>query len=345
MALLFAYLFLALSFSFLCSLLESILLSVRQPYIALLINRGKRAGRILQDMKTNVSLPLATILTVNTIANVVGAAGVGAQTYKLFGSEFVAVASGILTVLILVLSEIIPKTLGTVYWKTLAVPATYVLRGLIFVTYPVVIILEGISRFITTRGHHSRISREEIMALAEIGEKEGILHEKEARIIKNLFLLTDIRTGDISTPRAVVFAFQKDLTVRDVIEKHSPLPFSRIPVFGTDLDDIIGIVIRRQLFDAYRAGRGIEPVGHFIVPVFAVPESKPVTDLLDEFISRREHLFLVIDEFGGTEGIVTLEDAVETLLGVEIMDEFDSVEDMRSYAREKWKPLHGWRET
>jgi CBS domain containing-hemolysin-like protein len=344
MTLLIIYLCIALSASFVCSLMESILLSVSQPYIAILIKKGKKAGHVLRDLKANVNFPLAAILTVNTVANVAGSAGVGAQAYKVFGSEWVALISGILTVLILVFSEILPKTLGTVYWKFLAVPTAYGVKFLIIVTYPIVVILEGISRFITRRGHHARISRDEIMVLAEIGLKEGILHEKEARIMKNLFLLRDIRTGDISTPRAVVYAFPHDITIGEIVEKKLPLQFSRIPVYGRDMDDIRGVVIRRQIFEAFRSGRGSEPVVNLVRPIHAVPDAKTVEELLSEFIALREHLFLVIDEFGGTEGIVTLEDAIETLLGVEIMDEFDSVEDMRLFARNRWKGKHGWGE-
>ena len=337
MILLLFYLFFALSISFLCSLLESVLLSVTHAYTALLIKKGKKSGQILKEMKKSINHPLAAILTLNTVANVVGAAGVGAQSYHLFGSKWVAVTSGTLTILILVCSEIIPKTLGTVYWKRIAPAAAYILKGLIITTFPIVVILEAISRFIARKGHQPKITREEIMVLAEIGESEGILLEKEARIMKNLFLLNEIPTEDILTPRSVILAFQKDQTVREVIDEHVAIPFSRIPVFGEGLDDIIGIIHRRELLEAYYHGGENEKLEKMVSPIFAVPESKPIDELLDEFISRREHIFLVIDEYGGTEGIVTLEDAIETLLGVEIVDEFDSDDDMRAFAREKWK--------
>ncbi len=337
MTALLIYLIFALFVSFLCSLLESVLLSVTHAYIALLIKDGHRSGQILKEMKKNINHPLSAILTVNTIANVVGAAGVGAQSYRLFGSEWVAITSGILTVLILVCSEIIPKTLGVVYWKKLAPLAVYLLKGLILITYPVVVILEVISHFIARRGHQEKITRDEIKVLAEIGESEGILLEKEARIIKNLLLLSEITTADILTPRSVIFVLQKDQTVDEVIQKQSKIVFSRIPVFGDGLDDITGTVIFKELLEAYYTGGKREKIEKFVHLVFAVPESKSIADLFDEFISRREHIFIVIDEYGGTAGIVTLEDVIETLLGVEIVDEFDSVEDMRKFALEKWK--------
>ena len=337
MGLLLSYLLFALVISFICSLLESVILSVSHAHIALLIKNGHKSGRMLKEMKKNINHPLAAILTVNTIANVVGAAGVGAQAFVLFGSEWVAVVSGILTVLILVCSEIIPKTLGAVYWKNLASKAVYILKGLIITTYPIVIILEAISRFIARKSYQDNITREEIKVLAEIGGKEGILLEKEARIIENLLLLNEIRTGDILTPRAVLVAFQKDQTVEEVIQNHPQMRFSRIPVYDSDLDDIIGIVLSKVLLESYYSGGAQKKLEKLVNPIFAVPESKPIADMLDEFISRREHIFLVIDEYGGTAGIVTLEDAVETLLGVEIVDEFDTVDDMRKFAIEKWK--------
>ena len=340
MSTLLFYLFFALFISFICSLLESTILSVSQAYIALLIKHGKKSGKLLKNMKKSINFPLAAILTVNTVANVVGAAGVGAQSYLLFGKEWVALVSGTLTVLILVCSEIIPKTLGAVYWKKLAPPAAYLLKGLIMLTYPIVVILERISSFIARKKPKHEITREEIKVLAEIGGIKGILFENEARIIKNLFLLHDIRTEDILTPRSVICAFQKDQTVEEIIRENSPIPFSRIPVFDKNHDDIIGIVMRKELLEAYSSGGAIKKLNQFVKPVFAVPDSKSIAELLDEFIKRREHIFLVIDEYGGTQGIVTLEDAVETLLGVEIVDEFDSVEDMRKFAIEQWKKKH-----
>ncbi len=337
MGVLLLYLFFALIISFFCSLLESVILSVTHAYIALLIKRKHRSGRMLEKMKKNINHSLAAILTLNTIANVVGAAGVGAQSYQLFGKEWVAVASGTLTLLILVCSEIIPKTLGAVYWKKLAPEAAYLIKILAVITFPIVIILEAISRFITRKGHQVKITRDEIKVLAEIGASEGILIEKESRIIKNLLLLNEMRVEDILTPRAVILVFQKDQNVEEVITRNSSIPFSRIPIFNKGLDDIIGFVHQKELLEEYYTGNKSKKLKKLVNPIYAVPESKPIADLLDEFISRREHIFLVIDEYGGTAGIVTLEDAIETLLGVEIVDEFDSVEDMRSLALEKWK--------
>ncbi len=337
MAALFAFLLLALVVSFLCSLLESVILSMTHTHIALMIKNGVKSGVMLSNMKKNINHPLAAILTLNTVANTVGAAGVGAQSYFLFGKEWVAVSSGILTVLILVVSEIIPKTIGTVYWKKLATPSAYLLKALIIITFPIVKILEVISQSIARNGPVEKITREELLVLADIGLREGILQKKEARIFENLLLLSEIRTGDILTPRSVLLAFQKDRTIKDVVTSNSPIQFSRIPVFDSNLDDITGIILKSELIEAFYTGRENEPLENLSTPLFAVPESKSIAGLFDDFLNRREHIFLVVDEYGGTAGIVTLEDAVETLLGVEIVDEVDSVEDMRAFALEQWK--------
>jgi len=336
MFLLFTFLFLALGVSFLCSLLEAVLLSVSHAHIALMIKNGRRSGRVLKRMKKDIDHPLAAILTLNTVANTVGAAGVGAQTYHLFGSRWVAVSSAALTILILVCSEIIPKTLGAAHWRKLAPAAAYLLSGLIVILYPAVRVLESISGFVAGESDSGHVSREEMMALAEVGGDEGILQRKEASIIRNLLLLREIYTKDIMTPRAVVLAFQKDRTVKEVVREHAPINFSRIPVFGESRDDVRGVVFRNELLEAFYTGKGSERIEKFMKPLHAVPETKTIADLLDEFIGRREHMFLVVDEYGGTAGIVTLEDAIETLLGAEIVDELDSVEDMRAFALEVW---------
>ena len=340
MLFLFLILSLTLGISFVCSLLESVILSVSHAYIALLIKEGKKSGRLLMEMKKTINHPLAAILTLNTVANIIGAAGVAAQTYYLFGRRWVAVASAILTVLILVCSEIIPKTIGAAHWKKLSPVAAYVLKVLIVMLYPVVKALEAISSYISRGSTDRHVTREEILVLAEIGESEGILLKKEALIIHNLLLLTEIRTEDILTPRAVILAFQKDKTIGEVIENNSPIRFSRIPVYSDKLDDIRGFVFKNELVEAYYTGKANDTIEHLMKPLYAVPNSKSIADLLDEFINRHEHMFLVIDEYGGTSGIVTLEDVIETLLGVEIIDELDTVSDLRAYARAKGKRRH-----
>jgi len=338
MTLLILYLLLALGLSFLCSLLESVILSVTKPHIDLLIKKNKRGAQLLKDLKSNVDQPLAAILTLNTIAHTVGAAGVGAEVLYLYGNEWVAVASGILTFMILVFSEIIPKTIGAAFWKRLAVPSAFITKFLIYITYPFVVLLRFISNLITPKKKMDEtMTREEMIVAAETGVKEGILAEKEQRIIKNLLRLNAILASDVMTPRSVVFSLQKDMTVGEVLRKKSPIFFSRIPVYDKNIDNIIGLVLRFKIIEASSKDNHHIKMSELLLPIHTVSETTPVAQILDEFIKRREHLFLVNDDLGGTAGIITLEDVIETLLGVEIVDEFDSVEDMRKFALEQWE--------
>jgi len=340
MTVLILYLSLALIVSFLCSLLEAVILSVSRAYIETLVTNERKSGAILKKLKGRVDRPLAAILTLNTIAHTVGAAGVGAQVLKIYterynqthAGEVVAVASGVLTLLILVFSEIIPKTLGALYWRQLAPLAGYTTTGLIALTYPLVVAFEALSKRLGAKGPRYKFSREEMMAVAQIGKDEGTLLRQETRVIQNLLRLDKVRAKDVLTPRSVLSAFQKNKTVQEAIEKNIPIQFSRIPIYGKDLDDITGIVHRHKLLGAYAEGKGNTRLTALSTPIHAVPDSKSVAGILEEFIRRQEHIFLVVDEYGGTAGIITLEDAIETLLGVEIVDEFDTVKDMRQLA-------------
>ncbi|MBU2548226.1 MAG: hemolysin family protein [Proteobacteria bacterium] len=337
MTTLIVYFCLAITVSFTCSLLEATILSLTHAHIEVLIKNGHRSGHMLKALKDKINHPLAAILTLNTIANTVGAAGVGAQAQVVFGSKWVALLSGVLTLAILVFSEIIPKTLGAAYWKNLGPAAAYLIRGMIIITYPLVVIFEALARLISPKGIQIKITREEMIVAAEMGLAAGELRDRERAIIRNLLRLNNITARDILTPRSVLFALPQDQTACQIIEERKVLPFARIPVYGKDLDDITGLVRRWDIRQACTQNGGDRPISELANPIFAVPETKSVTDLLDEFILRREHIFLVVDEYGGTQGVITLEDAIETLLGVEIVDELDSVDDMRKYAREQWE--------
>ena len=340
---LFFYFFLALGVSFLCSLLESIILSITHSHVAVLAKTGSKSSRLLENMKENINKPLAAILTVNTVANVVGAAGVGAQAMKLFGSEWVAILSGLLTLCILIFSEIIPKTLGTVYWRPLAGPAVYMIRGLIYLTYPFVFLSNYFSKIFASENHQQKVSRQEVVAMAEMGEDEGSIREKESDIIENLFNLNDVVAEDVMTPRSVIFALQKDSTVGDVVGEHTPIAFSRIPIFDKDMDDILGFVHRYDLVNKQAEDQFHIKMKDILEPIHTVKQEDSIASILDEFVRRRQQIFMVIDEFGTTTGLITLEDAIETLLGVEIVDEHDSVVDMRKLATEKFRSKRGKR--
>jgi len=325
-----------LGVSFLCSLLESIILSVTHAHAAVMAKTDMLGGDIMQNLKKDINRPLAAILTLNTIANVVGAAGVGAQTLMLFGNKWVALSSGILTLSILIFSEIIPKTIGAIYWKSLVSVAAYTIRGLIFITFPFVYFSEHFSKLIHKRSVPQKVSREEVIAMAEVGEHEGTILEKESDIIDNLLTLNEVPAEDVLTPRNVVFALQKDQTVGEIIQEHSPIAFSRIPVYNKDMDDVIGVIHRYDLVNKQAEDQFDVTMEELHEPVYFVQQEDSVAFILDEFVKRRQQMFIVTDEFGTTTGIITLEDAIETLLGVEIVDEHDSVVDMRKLASEKY---------
>jgi|TARA_B100000809_G_scaffold240205_1_gene262327 CBS domain containing-hemolysin-like protein len=332
MTLLITYFCLALFLSFICSLLEAILLSTPSSYSSILKRENEKSGLILERFKENINRPLAAILTLNTFANTIGAAGVGAQTLKIYGESSVAIAAGLLTFLILVFSEIIPKTLGSTYWRRLIGSAVRFIQLLIGMMYPFVLLAEFISNF---SPDSTSVTREEVIAMAEMGEDEGILEEQETDLIENTLRLKDIKVSDVMTPRNVIFALNKDMTVGQVLEEHETLGFTRIPVFDTNLDNMIGMVNRYNIINRKAEDQFSTRMSEIIKEIPWVNENDSIDKVLELFIENRDHLSLVKDDFDTLTGLITLEDAVETLLGKEIVDEHDSVVDMRDLAKSK----------
>jgi len=331
------FLFLALGVSFICSLLEAIILSVTWSHIELLGKDEQNSGYRLKRLKEDIDQPLAAILTLNTISHTIGAAGVGSEFHKL-GNEWFTVASIILTILILVFSEIIPKTLGAIYWRKLAPTSAYVLDGLVWITWPIVIVLNSFSKKIAEGNEDQKeMTREEMIAVAEIGETQGALEKQETKVIKNLLTLDKILAEDVMTPSTVMMTIHRTETVGKVVEENVPIPFSRIPIHDENIDDVIGVVFRSTIMELQSKGEDNTKMEDIISKLSTVSPEDSVATLLDEFLRKREHIFLVVDEYGTTQGIITLEDAMETLLGAEIVDESDSVEDMRQLARELWE--------
>lgn len=326
------YLALAIGVSFLCSLLEAGLLSVPTSHVELMAQENRRGGQRLKHMKTHVDRPLAAILTLNTVAHTIGAAGVGAQVLVIWGSGAVAIGSAIVTLLILVFSEIIPKSIGAAQAKPLAAFTAYAIQGMIWLTLPLLIPLQWISSKLGG-GHAAQVTRAEVAITAELGHTAGVIDPRETRIIRNLFRLDQITIKDVMTPRPVMFALGRDTTADQVIEQHGRLRFTRIPVQGESVDDIVGHVTRHAIHQARNEGRGGDPLALIAQPLESTDETESVADTLDRLIRDQQHMLLVQDEFGGTAGLITLEDCVETLLGVEIVDETDSAEDMREAAR------------
>jgi CBS domain containing-hemolysin-like protein len=332
MILLLTYLAVALLVSFLCSLLEAVLLSVPRTHIAVLRDSGSNAADRLERMKEDIDQPLAAILTLNTFAHTLGAAGVGAQAAVIWGEAWVGLVSFIITILVLIFSEIIPKTLGAVHAKALAPFAAVTIDWLILIFKPVVAVCNWISKLFARAQTAPRISREEVSNLAQLAHDEGVIDELELRVVRNLVAMRGIPVKEVMTPRAVVFTYHADDTV-DAILDREPAKFARVPIVRTSLDDQVGVIHRRELHTAHAQGKGDTKVRDLARPLHIVPDTAPLSSVLIDFLQRRDHLFLVADEYGGSAGILTLEDTIETLIGAEIVDETDDEIDMRELAR------------
>ena len=337
MTLLILYVTLALGVSFLCSVMEAVLLSMTPSFVAQTAKKSPRLGTRLKALKKDVDRPLAAILSLNTIAHTVGAFGSGAQAKEVFGSAFAGIFSGILTLLILVLSEIIPKTLGAVYWRQLTPAVVRTLVPTILLMWPLVKMSQGLTRLLARGKKHAVISREELTALADLGAQEGVVHEDESRILRNLFRLGKVQVRDIMTPRTVIHALPASQTVTEALAEHPEFRFSRLPIYGANRDDIRGFVLKDELLLRAAEGRGETLVSELSRPLEAVPEDLSLRGLFERLMGLRGHIALVVDEYGGTSGIVTMEDLLETLLGLEIVDEADAVHDMQEFARQKWR--------
>ena len=342
MTLLIFYVSLALGISFLCSVMEAVLLSVTPSFVEQISKTRGLLGRKLRQLKNDVDRPLAAILSLNTIAHTVGAAGAGAQGAAVFGDAYLGVISGVLTLLILVLSEIIPKTLGAVYWRQLAPAVVRILVPTMWAMWPLVKLSQGLTRLLARGKRPHTVSREELAALAELGAREGVVDRDESRILKNLFRFDQVHAEDVMTPRTVVFALPEGQTVARTLADHPGPPgrelrFSRIPLYGQNRDDVRGFVLKSDLLLASVQGRDETTLAELRRPLAAVPAGLPLSQLFERLMNDRMHLALVVDEYGGTAGLVTLEDVVETLLGLEIVDEADAVNDMQELAREKWR--------
>ena len=291
---------------------------------------------LLERLKSQISSSLSAILTINTIANTLGAAGVGAQVHKLYGSQHVALAAAVLTFVILIFSEIVPKTLGATYWRSLLPFAVYAIRGLVFVCGPFVALSRRLSKMLSPAAPLS-VTREDLIGAAELGAKEGGIYRNEGELLKNILKLKNKKVQEIMTPRPVITAFEKTARVGEVIKKHQPFRFARIPVYEGSLDQVIGMVHRYKILEAGSQGCGKIAVEKYLKPLHSVPEDMSVTAALDQFIKRKEHIFIVVDEYGTVSGLVTMEDVVETILGIEIVDELDPVADLREQALRQWK--------
>jgi CBS domain containing-hemolysin-like protein len=335
--LLIIYVTFALLFSFLCSIAEAVLLSITPSYIEEQKEKfPKRAALLKRLRQDNIDQSLAAILTLNTIAHTVGAILSGAQATIVFGNTWFGLFSAFMTLAVLIFSEIVPKTIGAIHWAKLTGPTTTFVNSLILLLYPLVWLSERITKLISRGNDVHLFSRQEFLAMARIGGESGHLSDNESQIISNLFKFGSLRVEDIMTPRTVVSALQEDMIIEEAVSSIANAPFSRLPVYANDIHSVTGFVLKDDVLLREAQNRGRETLKSIKRPIHAVPEKASLSKLLEHLLKHHQHVAVVLDEYGETSGLVTLEDLVETLMGMEIVDEKDNVVDMRVLARKKW---------
>ncbi len=343
MLLLALYASISIGVSFICSVLEAVLLSITPSYIAQLRQQGHPSAQRLSELKEDIDRPLASILTLNTIAHTIGAATAGAQAAVVFGSQWLGVFSAVLTFGILVFSEIVPKTLGATYWRQMAPAATSTLHWMIWALTPFVWFSEQITKRLA-HGHQAPKMRDELSAMAILAKESGEFAEGESRILHNLLNIQDIPVTQIMTPRPVVFRVDAEMTINEFLEAHKNTPFSRPLVYSQQTDNILGFAHRLELFQMQHSGQGDTQLGAVMRPIHVILNNKGLPKAFDQMMAERVQLSLIVDEYGTIQGLVTLEDIFEYLLGEEIIDEADKTSDMQFLANkrwEKWKEAHG----
>lgn len=338
MLLLITYLLIALVFSFLCSVAEAVILSVSNAYISLSKNQGEKSGVLLEQLTSDINRPLSAILTLNTIAHTMGAAGAGAQAAVVFGDAYLGVVSAVLTLLILVFSEIIPKTLGATFWRQLAPSTAYFLKYLIILLYPFVKMSERLTRGFKEETPLKGLSRLELSAMTELSKVEGQLADQEANFLQSLLAFNEVKIKDTMTHRTMVFSLSEKITVETFFHKYDNVTFSRIPVYeDSEPEKISGFVLKSDLLLAHARGNGANTLVEYRKDMVALLSSMPLQNTFSYFIDKHVHILLVVDEYGGLEGILTLEDVLESLLGLDIIDEQDKNASMKKLAKLKWK--------
>ena len=336
MILLLLYLALALTVSFLCSILESVLLTTPLSHAKLMEDKGSKWASQLMRFKQEIDRPLSAILSMNTVAHTVGAAGVGAQAVAVFGEAYFGLISAILTLLILVVTEIIPKTIGALYWKKLGAFTAYTIQIFIVLSYPLVFLSAFITRSITKGKKEQYTSREEIAFLANLGESEGVITDTEARVVQNILGLKKLKITDVMTPRVVVQTAHIGLNPQDFLQEDKFQSYSRIPVYKDGEEEIVGYLYRPDVLEGLATGTDLVNLEQYVRSILIFPKQASLLTVWEQMLERKEHIALIVDEYGGVEGIITMEDIIESLLGLEIVDERDTVVDLQHYARNRW---------
>ncbi|GAB4243847.1 MAG: CNNM domain-containing protein [Saprospiraceae bacterium] len=347
MSLLIGFFLLSIIFSFLCSVWEAVLLSITPSFIKRMETERPPLGALIKKLKEDIDRPLSAILTLNTIAHTVGAIGVGAQAGKLFGSQSIQLAgfslsyesiiAALMTLAILFLSEIIPKTIGANNWRSLAGFTARSLNMLVVILKPFVWLSYKLTRMLKKDKSKSVFSKQDFAAMTEVVSESGALEQADIRLIKNLLKFDDLTAQDVMTPRTVMVMADEDQTLEEFYQESRPLQYSRIPLYKDNPEKITGLLLKNDLLDNMLNGKKNELLRNLKRPVAMVPYNMSLRKVFEKLQGKREHLAIVVDEFGGPIGLITLEDVIETLLGLEIMDETDSIADLQQYARNLWK--------
>ena len=326
----------AIALSALCSMLEATLLSTPLSFVTGLEEQGIKGAQRLKRLKQNPDRPISAILCLNTIANTVGASIVGSLVYEVYGDALVGIFSTIFTFAILIFSEIIPKTIGASYWRSLALTASAIINMMIFITFPLVWILEKLQRLISSKSNQVSVSREDISAMVSVATEEEVIETEEKKMIQNLLKLDEMTAHEIMTPSTVVEMAEGQMTIREFYD--SDLTHSRILVYDEDNDEyVIGYVLRQTVLEKMAEDKFSTTIREISRPILTFPENEPVGNIWEKFLEKKEHISVIIDEYGTFRGIVTMEDVIETMLGQEIVDETDEVVDMQEYAKEQWE--------
>lgn len=334
----FVYLFGALAISFMCSVLEAVLLSTPMSFITAKEQEGKKSATLLKDLKNSVDRPVGAILSLNTIAHTIGSAGVGAEVTRIWGDEWFGLASVVLTLLILIFSEIIPKTIGSNSWRSLALPSAGIIKFLIYITYPFVILSELITKLFSSKEKDNTVtvSREEVSAMVDMGTDEGVFKESESRIIKSCLKLSNVKAKDIMTPKIVLEMADESMSLKEFYDAND-WRFSRIPIFKEDKDNVTGYVLKDIILEELSEDQFDIKLSEMKRPILTFSEDESVFTIWEKMLGMREHISIIVDEFGGLRGVVTMEDVLETMIGVEIVDEQDTTTDMQELAREVYQ--------
>ena len=334
----FVYLFGALAISFMCSVLEAVLLSTPMSFITAKEQEGKKSATLLKNLKNSVDRPVGAILSLNTIAHTIGSAGVGAEVTRIWGDDWFGIASVVLTLLILIFSEIIPKTIGSNSWRSLALPSAGIIKFLIYITYPFVILSELITKLFSSKEKDNTVtvSREEVSAMVDMGTDEGVFKESESRIIKSCLKLSNVKAKEIMTPKIVLEMADESMSLKEFYDAND-WRFSRIPIFKEDKDNVTGYVLKDIILEELSEDQFDIKLSEMKRPILTFSEDESVFTIWEKMLGMREHISIIVDEFGGLRGVVTMEDVLETMIGVEIVDEQDTTTDMQELAREVYQ--------